>query len=812
MPALIMQIIIQIAIMIIIAAMTKLTHAPAAKISDYNLPTASASRNQMLVYGTRKVTGSNNFFADDISQESIVEKGNLITPDIVTGTKYYIGFALGLSFGGETELIKISVEDKDFWVRTDETYDANGKMRFSKTNNNFFSDDWGLGGTMTHYQGSDIQLPDEYINRFYEAPGYRGLSYMVFESFYIGNSTTVQAFDFYLKRIPTTNTDLDNWADINGNCNPAVVAYDILTDQDYGIGTDPDLIDMPSFLYAAEYLYGEAMGLSITYEDKFSCDDFISEILKCIAGTLVEDATTGKFKLKLSRDDYDVETLFEFNTSNIISVGSYARNTQDKLNNEVKVTYNDQDEMYKERIAMWQNTALRMEKEGNDSYDVAYPWITDSVVANNLAKRDAIPTSVYMSSMELETARVYGLEVGQAVIVRFEPYRIEKLVYRISEIDYGTYRNNTMRIFLVQDNFGIQVNSYTPPPKSVWPGFDFSAQPCDIKVIDAPYFYDVEGFDVLTWGQRPNSVALNYDLYTKRSGESSYNNNGRATSFAPTAEIVSALTTEINSTIIITSTEMNNIVNRSEGQDARVGYNLCIIESSNGFEFIDFENIVYDSLNNQYQLQNTRRGLLDTIPKDHEATSKIYFISYGLGLSQNISYSANDTIDLKPLTRTGSDSLKIDDANTFSHTFGTVARSQRPPAPIDVKADGKYFWEVNNVGQNDITIEYLVRYFEELKYVSDYTTSQPPSFESGGNLGIKPDEVVINIYDDTDTLIKTYNEAVSSSYPLSNSVTFDDETTINPLGEYYSSLRVEIHSLYNNNESVEKYDFVITRA
>lgn len=797
------KLVIQIALMLLLAPKPENTSPPQAKVSDFNFPTAEESRNQMLLYGTRQVTGANNFFADGVSQKDIKESvGFIVKSKITIATQYRVSFGMGIAFGGETEIKAIAIENETIWEMDDKTITDKDKTKGIINIPDFYEEDHGIAGPFTFYKGSDTQLPDPHMNTFDEFPSYRGLSYIVFENFYIGNDTNPPVFDFIVKRIPTTGVQaLDSNAEIDGNCNPAVVIYDILTDEEYGIGVNKDIIDIDSFVKTAKTLKDEGIGLSITYEDQYECDKFVSEVLKTISGSLTEDYRTGKFKLKLARDDFKIEDLFVFDTSNIISVQSYGRNTQEKLYNEVKVKFSNEEKFYKTDVAQFQNQALVVERpDGNNSFQINYPWITKAEVASKLALRDAIPTTVYMSSMELETARIYGLEIGDAVVVKFNPYSIEQVVFRISEIDYGTFRNNTMRVSLIQDTFGLDLNIYAPPTPPTWNGFDFSAQPCNVNIIETPYFFKKENFGIMTFGESPNGVGLNYQVRTKYDNESDYSNNGGADSFTPLGTTQVDILENSNQVILKGSLEMLRKLKLNQFEE---GYNLAIIESSEGQEFITFSDVEYSIADSGYIIKGVERGLIDTVPKKHGKNAKVWFISYGYYINDEYNFKANSLINLKPLTVTSSERLPLAKAIEHSHQFGSTSRNERPPAPVNLKINGRNFWSAN-VGQDDLSIEYTVRTIKEQERVVKYNESR------GTRLDDKPDSIVIKIYDDKNILIKTFNESVSSN--LTNTVVFTDEKTINPLGVYYPSLRVEINSVKNGIDSHDKYDINIVRV
>lgn len=92
-----------------------------------------------------------------------------------------------------------------------------------------------------------------------------------------------------------------------------------------------------SFVSAADTLFAEGMGISILWSQQTSIEDFVEEILRHIDAALYVDRTTGKFELKLIRDDYDESSLLMLDQSNISRVEGYSKQTLAELVNEITV-------------------------------------------------------------------------------------------------------------------------------------------------------------------------------------------------------------------------------------------------------------------------------------------------------------------------------------------------------------------------------------------------------------------------------------------------------------------------------------------
>ena len=69
---------------------------------------------------------------------------------------------------------------------------------------------------------------------------------------------------------------------------------------------------------AADTLFSEGMGISILWESQSSIEEFVKLIVKHIDAALYVDNSTGKFVLKLIRNDYSVGSLITLNEEILI--------------------------------------------------------------------------------------------------------------------------------------------------------------------------------------------------------------------------------------------------------------------------------------------------------------------------------------------------------------------------------------------------------------------------------------------------------------------------------------------------------------
>lgn len=105
--------------------------------------------------------------------------------------------------------------------------------------------------------------------------------------------------------------------------NPAHIVYQCFTES-WGMGYSRSEMG-ESFRTCATKLKDEGFGLSLEWVTQDSIENFVKDILSHCNGAVGFDMATGKFEMKLIRDDYTLASLRELNETNIINIKSFQR-------------------------------------------------------------------------------------------------------------------------------------------------------------------------------------------------------------------------------------------------------------------------------------------------------------------------------------------------------------------------------------------------------------------------------------------------------------------------------------------------------
>lgn len=772
----------------------KIEEPVAIQEEDFSFPTNSKERQLQIIYGEVKMTSPNVMAKGGYRQDPIkIKQGGIFKKKVTIGYRTYLGLSMGIGFGGE----HLELDMLEFYANDELVYSntASGSFSASVNKGELFGDrkegEGGMIGNFSFYSGAKTQVIDSYCDGITNgrSPPYNNFSYFVWKGGTIGNNmSAVPTWHYILRRIPKFPNFSNLHHDVMGGANPAEVIYDLLTNKQYGLGdqiTDND-IDIVQFRSIAKIMFDEGFGINLLINEKPDISKVIEDIMTKIDGSLNFNRKTGKFYIKLNRQDYDVATLKTFDESNILSLSNFSRNTYQSLANQMKLTYTDKANGYIARQLTFKDTSLIDQMGGFETIETDFSMVTNPVLAHQLAIRELIPLSTNLFKCEIKVNR-HGnvVEIGDCILLNLKKHKIDNVVMRVIEIDYGNITNPDITLSLVQDKFGftyqVSDNAPTPPVPT-----DYTALPIDLKVVEAPYFYtrdtDINSV-ALGFAQRPSQTHIGWVFKTKTSTDPDYIQNDEIDEFCPVASFETAVS-EIDTTIKINGLFNFEQVEAETLDDLRNGDNLAIVMEGSKQEYIAFTS--YNTTTGM--LVGVKRGLLDTIPLQFTAAAKIYVINYGYALSRS---SFTGTINCRYISKTEKQEL----VNTVTTALTETNRKNRPIVPGNLKFNNVPFTYVMNgvSSTTDLTISYaarpktkIVQFFDVNQANTDGTTYR------------------IRIYNNTTgTLVKSA-DITDLSY------VFDDELTING-GVRFASLRVEIDAIQTGIVSAFKFSIILNR-
>jgi len=464
----------------------------------------------------------------------------------------------------------------------------------------------------------------------------------------------------------------------HSDMNPAHIIYQCLTDKAWGMGYPTTAIDDTSFTAAADALFAEGFGLSMLWNQQETIENFMKVVLDHIGAMLYVQPDTGKFALRLIRSDYNRTLLPLYDQSVLISASDYQRQAWGETVNEITVVYANACTGKDEPVTA-QDIANIQTQGGVVAQTRNYPGIRNAGLAQRVALRDLQAASTPLARIKLTATRAaWQVFPGDVFRLTWPEYAIDDVVYRALSVNVGTLQNGEIIIDAVEDVFGLPENTYLAEQPGEW--VDPSNDPVPAayrKLLEAPYWdlvrslsaADMAYVDALagfleTLAVRPSGDATNYSIYD-RVGAADYAAGGNG-DFCPAATVVPALT---KTTTAITLTG---------------GIDLDLVEAG-GYAVIDDEYVLVSAIDATAGTATIARGLLDTVPAEHAAGSRIWFAD-GFAGFDTTEYADGETLDVKLLPLTGRGELALAEAPVDSLTFDQ--RQFRPYPPGNLKFAG----------------------------------------------------------------------------------------------------------------------------
>jgi hypothetical protein len=663
----------------------------------------------------------------------------------IRGWRYFMGVHLVLGHGPWDKLTEIKIGGRVAWSGN------NTGTPFTINEPNLFGGlerEGGVVGEVQVLMGKASQTPPAFLAALFpNCPAFRGLCSVLMPSlYYSANNPYPKKIEFAGVRTQVLTTDEPQWyaakANIDDDMNPAHILRECQTNGQWGNGHSTDRIDDANFTAAADTLYAEGFGLSFYWANPGQMDSFISNVEAHINGRLRVNPETGKFEIKLIRDDYVLADLPVFNESNIVKVTRFQRNSWDGTINELTLIYYDFDKDQKIPVTV-QDIGNQQIQGRKITKQIRMEGITRGALGTRVALRELRGISTPLSALEFTCNRsAWGLNLGDAFVWTWPKYGVNSVVYRVSTVDWGTLEDAMVTISAIEDVFALPLSSYLLPPQSAWvPDSTTPVAPIAERVVEASYwdvFTNLRAADIASldpdygfmaaMAVRANGRQMSFDLYT-RIGVGIFTHTGDGP-FCPSCLIASTIDQEVASTWTYSA-------------------DMDISEVIVGrYAYINDEIVELTAIDTIAKSVTVNRGALDTVPVSHAAGSRIYFSERWAAFDRT-ERMATESIDAKLLTVTSSGVLDESAAATLNLVLDN--RPQRPYPPGNIKLNGNRY-PATTIGDIIITWAHRDR-LQQTAYIVDQTE---------GNIGPEASTTyTIRIYNTVGNVLKHTESALT---------------------------------------------------
>lgn len=524
--------------------------------------------------------------------------------------------------------------------------------------------------------------------------------------FHSGFSAAEQGLVVYHEDGPGAVLFLPRYLDMN----PAHIIRECITARMGYLAADIEDDDTDSgFTYAADTLYAELFGLTLKWAREEEIGEFINMVLAHIDAYLYTSRRTGKFNLKLVRNDYDIDEIPVVTEDDVVEWSEVSRRGLADAVNSVTVRYTDRLSRGKDASHQVDNIAQMQQMDGQRvSVTRNYPGISTGNLAVRVARRDVKSLGIGMISGRIVCKRTVESWVNPG-----EPFRLVSArhnlggeVMRVAEIEFGDGRDNRIVIKFVQDVFGINddelvdtaasdwENPANPPqavsPRLVWEmpyrqliAFAGTAE-ANSALSGNPDFGAIEAA-----GARPTQDTSQAILSVKKNSGSYVDRD--VMGFAP-AGFLDGEIDEQAATLTLTDASALSLITAGS---------LAVIDGNDRdlMEVIRIDAV--DGLD-----LDISRGFLDTIPKAHaDGAELVVFDDFTQGDGEPYTETDTVSVKLRPTTPLGTLSLSSAPVNTVDMD----SRAVRPLRPADCEIDGIGYGTVDASALNPIPVSWARR-------------------------------------------------------------------------------------------------------
>lgn len=710
--------------------------------------------------------------------------------EYVIGHKYYLGFHMVLCHHGDSAVVKeIYVGERLIWsgtVSTNQTLYVNEPELFGGEKK-----EGGVQGYIDVEMGGSTQTKNTYLvgQLGSDIPAFRGVIALVANQLYVAaGSAYVKAFWTRITNIVQTSWYPAKADILSGSANAAHIIREGLLNEDWGMGADETDLDDASFRAFADTLYDEEFGLSMLLANQDKVDKFIQEVLRHVQGVIYTDRVTGKYVIKLIRDDYVIGDLQVFDESNVLSVETYDKPSPGELLNEVIITYRPRNAA-KDAAVSFQNLATAESQGAVVSQTIKYPGIDKHSNAARVAAKELRMSSSKISKVKLKVNRE-GWQLNPGGVFKFSwaVYGIDSLVMRITKIDFGKLDSPTISVDAVEDVFSLSQASYLAPEDTSWSDPLGPPVALTYRRIEEQNWWDLtRSFDqpnldlviatssyIKYMGIAPANASYGYQLWTKPSGgEWEYQ---RTAGFTPDAFLGSDISPDDYSNIAISD------LDAVDAALVKIG----------GYAIIDDEYIRIDSINVTAGLMTVGRGCNDTVPAAHSSGARVWFADTNQAKDYT-EYSDGELVYGEALVETGMGILSSAAAPDDSMTVDR--RQDKPYPPGQFKFNAVYYPLV--VADTALSITWVHRdRLQQTAVIVDHADA-----------GIGPEAGVtytIEFYDQDGALSRTYT-GVSGLVQVWTTEVADS-------GQLNRQIRVVLKAVRSGVDSHQSHDWTVDRA
>lgn len=528
------------------------------------------------------------------------------------------------------------------------------------------------------------------------ATNFRGMALCVFHDFYWGTNPYLGDMAFEVERY--WREWFPERAKIGIDANPVHMIVECITNDQWGLGYTLEQIDDNAARVAAGKLFTEGLGLSMSWSEQQSIEDFVNTIMEQIDGAFYFNQRTGKWTVKLVREGDPVRLVLD--PSNCRLEDFQRRGIGETVNELVARWVSPETEEYQgitvQDLANISSTGQTISGTKN------YPGVRNEALCGRLASRDLRALAATLATAQVTANRnAWNLNPGDIVEFNWPPLGISGLRMRVTE---ATHKQDTSDIplSLTEDVFGQQDASFSGVNPPGWVDTRQEATQFDVLTgFEMPFWFvfmassGVVPEPEVTFGAvlpvSDNTGVQRVDLYALRNlpSTSIYERQASA-NITPSALLSTTLSKEVLSN---TSVQLSTLTGASLIEPD----SFAVIGSGEDAEIV---RVVATFNAGSFQIQ---RGLMDTHPHEWPLGTRIYFIGELQFPADPTARSMTEVVNYKVTMQTSLSATTVEDVPV---TPVTLIGRQGRPYPVGNVTIGGSWWPLavtNSTGYLDVS-------------------------------------------------------------------------------------------------------------
>lgn len=651
----------------------------ASAIKDIlNFPTSAEGSPVPVIFGRQKISSFCIGMSDFKSQTRSVGGGSGLGQPKSELTTYTFDVAMLACFGPIDRVNDVLVSKDTIW--------GHGPLNFSDGEPTIISTQ---KGNMAFYWGVDNQEYSDYMIHLNAIsfptanypPRYNWYCYYTFDNFDLNTTPQYPAVMLDITRFPKTSIATDPNVGTD-DANPALSAFEILTNPVWGCSLPEGYIDVEAFKMVAEQLKDEGLGISFTLDSTQTAISVLSDIANA-TNMFFFINTEGQISVVLRRENqvFTEDNYIVIDDRHILP-GSLQVSSPSisGLSNQLKIQWTN---IAKSFIA---NTVVLNNAASQQAYGLRFENVNLSMLttADNAAKqgnRILIQKSLPLRQAQFEcnkyTTRPW---VGRYILLSPGSWaESDSILMFITQVEETELQNGTVKVTAVEDRLSFMTSVSFGGTSSVVSSGDVNPLHCitRYRLYELPVGLNTADLQVVAVaGQDPNSATSGYVVWAKPALSANLKSIAQRFTYVPAGTL--------GDDIFDTFTQLPLEQPFAECVVVLDGYNDDRVESVTESEWrADYQlMLVHDELisirtwqhlgDNRYKITGMRRNVLGSIGRDHGAGTDVYFIRSIINTNNFITsqeFAAGSSWEYLILPTSNVASLSIADCATKTFTF-----------------------------------------------------------------------------------------------------------------------------------------------